>query len=159
MSEITVLIIDEHTALRELLARRLNVHPSFRVVAHTGNTLFGTELAWFWEPDVILVDLKAGGYRAADTCRRISRASPGSRLVVFTSYLLDTEERGFLEAGAAKCLLKGISFKALAQELRALVGAKPARGPSGLRRARPLRNLASYLDQPQHVCPRHEPHE
>ena len=130
MSEVTVLIIDENIALRELLARRLNAHPSFRVVAQTGNTLLGTELAWFWEPDLILVDFKAGGCRAADICRRVSRASPASRLVVFASYLTDIEERAFVEAGAAKCLLKGISFKTLAQELRGLAPAKPP-GPQG----------------------------
>ncbi len=126
MSEITVVIIDEHTALRDLLARRLNAHPSFRVVGSTGNPLLGTELAWFWEPDVILVDLKASGPRAADVYRRIARASPASRLVVFTSYLLGAEERSFVQAGAAKCLLKGISLKALAEELRSVVQETPA---------------------------------
>ncbi|HEU4760584.1 MAG TPA: response regulator [Dehalococcoidia bacterium] len=128
MSEITVLIIDEHTALRELLARRLGAHPPFRVVAHTGNALLGSELAWFWEPDVILIDLKASGCHAADLYRKVSRASPGSRLVVFTSYVLDREEQSFRKAGVAKCLLKGMSFRALSQELRHLVAEKPRAG-------------------------------
>lgn len=120
MPEITILIIDEHHGVRALLARRLNSLPPFRVVAYTGNPLLATELAWFWEPDIIIADLKQMGRASADMYRRIARASPGSRLVVFTSYLLEEEERDFLEAGVCKCLLKGISLKALADELRRL---------------------------------------
>jgi len=40
---------------------------------------------------------------------------------VFTSYLLEGEKQSYLEAGAAKCILKGMSLKALAQELSSLV--------------------------------------
>ena len=121
MPEISVLIIDEHSGVRSLLARRLNSYPPFRVVAQTGNALLGTELAWFWEPDIILVDLKGMGAHSAPMYRRIARASPGSRLVVFTSYLLAGEEGDYLHAGAARCLLKGISLKALAEELHGLL--------------------------------------
>ena len=121
MPEISVLIIDEHSGVRSLLARRLNSYPPFRVVAHTGDALLGTELAWFWEPDIILVDLKGTARYGTDMYRCIGRASPGSRLVVFTSYLLDREEEECLAAGASKCLLKGMSLKALAEELRGLV--------------------------------------
>jgi len=63
---------------------------------------------------------------ARSVYRRIARASPASRLVVFTSYLLGAEERSFVQAGAAKCLLKGISLKALAEELRSVVQETPA---------------------------------
>ena len=121
MREITVLIIDEHAGVRGMLARRLNAYPPFRVVAHTGNPLLGTELVWFWEPEIVLVDPKATGRCATELFRRITRASPNSRLVVFSSYLLEGEEQSYLEAGAAKCLLKGISLRALAGELRSLV--------------------------------------
>ena len=120
VAEITVLIIDEHAGVRGLLARRLNATPPFRVVAHTGNPLLGTELAWFWEPDIILIDLKGMGRQSAGMYQRIARASPASRLVVFTSYLLDGEEREYLAAGASRCLLKGIALKTLVDELLSL---------------------------------------
>jgi len=118
---INVLIVDEHGSVRELVARGLNADPQFRVVTHTGDVLLGTELAWFWKPDITLFDPKTTCRHCSDMCQRIARASPGSRLVVFTSYLLQEEEQAFLEAGASRCLLKGLSLKALAQELLSLV--------------------------------------
>jgi len=120
--EINVLIIDGHAGVRAQLAQRLHAHPRFRVVAHTSNPLLGRELAWLWEPDVILIDLKATGRYSSEMCHRIAHASPGSRLVVFTSYLLNGEEQFYHEAGVSMCLLKGLSLKALAQKLCSLVG-------------------------------------
>lgn len=120
MREIDLLIIDGHANVRALLARRLNAHPRFRVVAHTGNPILGTEFAWLWEPDIILIDPKGPGLYGSETYRRIARASPSSRLVVFTSYLLEGERRTFLKAGFSNCLLKGMGLKALAEVLCSL---------------------------------------
>jgi len=63
---IDVVIIDEHAAVRELVARGLNADPQFRVVAHTSDALQGTELAWFWEPDIILFDPKTTCHHCSD---------------------------------------------------------------------------------------------
>ena len=119
-SIVTILIIDEHDHVRGLLASGLDKSGPFRVVAHTSSPLIGTELAWFWEPDIILIDLKGRGRYAVEVCRRIARASPASRIVIFTSYLVSGEEKSYLAAGAARCLLKGVTLRDLARELRAL---------------------------------------
>ena len=126
MREITVLIIDEHPAVRRELARGLSAARPLKVVSHTGDYRLGTELAWFWEPDIILLDVKTNGHDALDICRQVGRASPGSALVVFTSYLANGDERPYLEAGASKCLLKGMSMKGLVKELSALANQRVA---------------------------------
>lgn len=118
--EIDVLIIDEHADVRALLARRLNADGRFRVIAHTGSLLRAAELAWAWEPDIILIDARPDALTGADAYLRIARASPQSRLVVLTSYLREGERQAYLEAGVSKCLLKGMSMKALAEELAGL---------------------------------------
>ncbi len=121
MDEITVLVIDEHDGVRGLLARGLDAASPLRVVASTGSALEGAELAARWQPRIILVDLKMPGRYRAEVYRRICRASPASRLVVYTSYLSEDEERVSLESGVCKCLLKGMSIRDLAAELRTLV--------------------------------------
>ena len=120
VDEITVLVIDEHNDVRALLARGLDGSSPLRVVASTGSALEGMDLAAKSRPQIILVDLKMPARYRAEVYRRIHRASPGSRLIVYTSYLSQEEERVSLESGVCKCLLKGMSIRDLAAELRSL---------------------------------------
>ena len=139
MKEIKVLIIDEYPDVRERLARRLEAVPGLKVVAQTGNPLLAAELARSLRPDVILADFKRRGPSRVEMFRWIGTASPPSRLVVYTSYLGDLEEKACMQAGAAACLLKGMSVRDLAKELEALVSrdgrcAEPAAGSGGHQR-------------------------
>ncbi len=103
------------------MRKKLEASPLFQVVAHTGDLPAGTQLAWFWEPDIILVDIKTADRSRCGPCRRLALASPQSRLVILASYLLPGDRKSFLAAGADKCLLKGISVKELIDELVRLV--------------------------------------
>lgn len=124
MRKIRVLIVDVHPQVRELLARRLDAQPDFTVVAHTGDPTVAADLAWFWEPDIILLDVRRTDGGALDSCRSIARASPASRLVIFTSYLQPREEELYRKLGACTCLVKSIGLDSLLQGLRSLVGEK-----------------------------------
>ena len=64
-----------------------------------------------------LIDLRRRGQYGAETYSRIGRASPTSRLVVYTSYLTPEEETAARAAGACCCMLKGLSIKELATRL------------------------------------------
>lgn len=81
MGKISVLIVDDHPMVRELLARRQSAQPDFTVVAHTGHPTVAADLAWFWEPDVILRTSKGPMAMGRTPERRVARASPTSHLV------------------------------------------------------------------------------
>ena len=124
MGKISVLIVDAHSQVRELLVRRLDAQPDFTVVAHTGDPTVAADLAWFWEPDVILLDIKRADSGGLESCRSIARASPSSRLVIFTSYLQPEEEELYRKLGACTCLVKSIGLNSLLRGLRTLARAK-----------------------------------
>ncbi len=126
MSDTTILIIDEYPDVCELQARRLNSLWGFRVVAHTSNPIIGAELAHLWQPDIIVSDFKRRGSYAAKMYTWIKKASPRSQLVVLTSYLRNGDQELYLQAGAAKCLLKDLKLANLEGELQELAasGAK-----------------------------------
>lgn len=132
MQNIRVLIIDEHEAVRRLLARRLDGLSGFSVVAQTSNPLEGTELAHKLKPDVILADLKRRGAYSLEMYKRIARASPRSRMAIFTSYLDADEKEAYLRAGIDLCLLKDIGLAELAGAISTLVDGKGS--PSATRR-------------------------
>lgn len=117
VSDVTVLLIDEHDDVRGLLSRGLAAYPPLKVIAATGSPMKGIELAESLTPSIILVDLRRRGPYSAETYRRIGRASPSSRVVVYTSYLTPEEEDAARAAGACCCMLKGLSMKELSFRL------------------------------------------
>lgn len=120
MRQLSILIIDENPDVRDLLARGLGATPGFRVIGSVGNPMLGAELAHRFQPDVILADFRRTGPPRVETFRWIARVSPRSHLVVLTSYFEKGEEQACLEAGASRCLLKGVTVKELARELAQL---------------------------------------
>jgi len=117
---LSVLLVDANERLRSLLARRLNALDGFSVVAETASALRGAELAAAYAPDIILFDSPKPGYGAA-VCSQIHRASPGSRLVIYSAYLTDADAQEYRQAGASRCLLKGMTLQDLAAELAAVM--------------------------------------
>jgi DNA-binding NarL/FixJ family response regulator len=131
-SEVSVLIIDEHTGISPLLAERLSLVPGIRVIGETANVMLGAELAHQFMPEIILADFRRTGPPRAETYRWLARVSPTSRVVAHTSYLPNGGERALREAGVTRCLLKGGSVEALAAELRQTLNAAdkgPTNGP------------------------------
>jgi DNA-binding NarL/FixJ family response regulator len=117
MNLISLVVIDSHDELRAVLVRRLQGLNKFEIVGDTSSPLRGVELAAVRRPKLILFDAATPGPYAAEICARIVRASPESKLVVFTSRLDAAGEQMFLEAGARMCLVKGLPMSDLAAKL------------------------------------------
>lgn len=115
--ELTVLIIDEHPEVSQMLARGLRRIPGIRVIGETSNVMLGAELAHQLEPGVIVADFRRTGPPRAETYRWLARVSPTSRIIAHTSYLPSGDERALREAGVANCVLKGGSVKKLAGQI------------------------------------------
>jgi len=116
----TVLIIDEHEAVCEVLARRIEGFGGFRVVQATTNPVLAAEIAHEFSPKIIIADFKRGPRPRPEMVRWMKKASPTSRVVIYASYYTDGERESFAEAGADRCLLKGMSASELGRELHLL---------------------------------------
>ena len=119
--DLTVLIIDENAGVGEALAQRLRSSSGVRVVGHTQNPALGAELAHELKPQVIVADFRPTGPPRTETYRWLARVAPSSQLVVLSSFYAEGEEQACLDAGAMKCLLKGLSTEELVGELRGLI--------------------------------------
>jgi DNA-binding NarL/FixJ family response regulator len=140
-SEITVLIIDEHPEVCRLLARGLEALPGFRVLDHTTNPMLAAELAHQYSPQIIVTDFKRSGSARGSALRWLRHVSPGSSLVVYTSYYGNGEQEALQSAGVARCLLKGMSIKELGAELRKVVQTRRGDTAGGSRATAPPRTL------------------
>ncbi|HSM55899.1 MAG TPA: response regulator transcription factor [Candidatus Sulfomarinibacteraceae bacterium] len=127
MNRIRVLIIDEHPAVCQALASRLDSVPTIAVVGSMSEFAAGLLGANDLQPDVILLELKTrtdGPHTrlGLDPVSAISTllASSRGRIIVLTSYLDESERDEALQAGAKRYLLKDIDTSRLISEIEAV---------------------------------------
>ena len=128
MSEpITILIVDDHTVVRQGVRTLLDMHPDLQVVGEAESAEEALPLVEQLVPDVVLLDLLLPGMNGVEAAREMKRISPRTQIVVLTSYAEDEDVFPALRAGAISYLLKDIRPRELAESIR-----KAARGESVL---------------------------
>jgi NarL family two-component system response regulator LiaR len=120
---IRVLIADDHEMVRQGLCTflELNRGPgelAIQVVGQAADGHQAVEAARRLQPDIVLLDLvmpEMGGIQATPL---ILEASPGSRVIILTSFGEDDKVMPAIRAGAQGYLLKDITPRALVQAIR-----------------------------------------
>ena len=120
MAPIRILIVDDHTMVRDGLNTMLSRQRDFVVVGEATNGREATELAQDMDPDVILMDLRMPEVSGVEAMRIIGSRDPHVRFIVLTTF--DTDEYIFdaIEAGATGYLLKDTSREELFNAVRAV---------------------------------------
>ncbi len=115
---ITVLIVDDHTVVREGVRAFLEVQPDLSIVGEAGTGEEAVRMATELIPDVVLMDLVLPDMTGVEATRAIKRNSPRTQVVVLTSYYEDEHIFPALRAGALSYTLKDIRSSALADMVR-----------------------------------------
>ncbi|MFA5057983.1 MAG: response regulator transcription factor [Opitutaceae bacterium] len=95
-----LVIIEDQTAIREMLAEILRTDPSFKLVGESGDGQSGYQLCLETKPDVIVLDAKLPGLNGVDLLRRLSKVLNNVRVLVFSGHENPVLVREMLEAGA-----------------------------------------------------------
>jgi DNA-binding NarL/FixJ family response regulator len=106
MSQIRVLIADDHELVRYALRTMLDAEADIAVVGEAEDTESAVAACVSANPDVLVLDLRMPGDGGVEVCRRVREACPSTRVLVLTSYDEDEELFGALSAGACGYLLK-----------------------------------------------------
>ena len=120
---ITILIVDDHAVVRRGVRAFLEAQQDFAVVGEAGSGGEAVLLAADLAPDVVLMDLVMPGMDGVQATRLVKQKSPGSQVIVLTSYHEDEHIFPAIRAGALSYLLKDIGLPDLADAIR-----KAARG-------------------------------
>ena len=120
METIKVLIVDDHTVVRDGLTAVLGRQGDFTVVGEGRSGLEAVEKARELQPDVILMDLRMPELDGVEAMHRIRAENPDVKFIVLTTY--DSDEYIFraIEAGAKGYLLKDASREELFQAVHAV---------------------------------------
>ncbi|MDQ5977448.1 MAG: hypothetical protein QG602_420 [Verrucomicrobiota bacterium] len=95
-----IVIVEDHTAIREMLAEILRVDPAYKIVGESGEGHQACQLCLELKPDLIVLDARLPGLSGVDILRRISKPLKATRVMVFSAYETPALVREMLEAGA-----------------------------------------------------------
>jgi two-component system NarL family response regulator len=132
---IRIVLVDDHTMVREALRTVLEQDKSLRVIAEASDGESALDLVDRLLPDVVVMDVALPGLSGIETTRRILAKHPDMKVLALSTYLdrgviqqmLDAGARGYIAKSAAGVELKqGIRSVAegrsyLCQEVAALV--------------------------------------
>lgn len=144
---ITVLIADDHEVVRRGVSAYFAAQPDLSVVAECRRGEEAVREAAAHRPDVAVLDLRMPGMDGLEATRRIRLASPGTRIVVLTSFCGDDDIFPALKAGALSYLLKDVSAHELADAVRRAASGEPSLSPRVAGRL--MRDVADSGDGPQ----------
>jgi DNA-binding NarL/FixJ family response regulator len=117
-ASIRLLIVDDHSVVREGLRAFLRLQDGIAVVGEAASADEAISVATTSAPDVVLLDLVMPEGDGIGAIRRLLEVAPGVRVLVLTSFADDAQIFAAIAAGAAGYLLKDIDPEALADGIR-----------------------------------------
>lgn len=103
---IRVLLVDDHTILRQGLRRLFESEKGFEVVGEARDGREAVERAKEINADVIVMDLAMPALNGLDATRRILKAKPEAKILILSMYLDDDYVTQALEAGVVGYIMK-----------------------------------------------------
>jgi DNA-binding NarL/FixJ family response regulator len=143
---IRVAIVDDHRVVRTGLEELIRTFEDVEVVASASTGEEAVARCAEARPDVALVDLAMPGVDGIEATTRILAASPGTNVVIFTSFSDRDRILQALDAGAIGYLLKDAEPEELEKALRAAARGEAPLDPRAGRALLSARDAASPLD-------------
>ena len=116
---IRLVIVDDHSIVREGLCSILNAEPDFQVVGEASNGEEALRVVERARPDVVLLDLKMPGAPGADVCRDITAKRPETAVIILTAFLDSDMIYRCIQAGAKGYVVKDVERADLKRKIRA----------------------------------------
>ncbi len=124
-SEISVVVVEELTAIRELVGEFVGKLEGFRVVGMAGTPAEAERECGALRPDVALIDwVPIANGPHASLAEGIRKSSPATKIVMFAAEAEPHFVGEAIAAGVSGFVVKNTSLKTLEKALRAVAGGK-----------------------------------
>ena len=129
-----VLVADDDDLMRAGLAELLTADPAIDIVGQASTGRLAVEWARRLAPDVVLMDVRMPDLDGIAATRELSRTSPGTRVLILTTFEQDDYIFGALRAGASGFLLKRTRPEELIDAVHTIAAGDSLLSPSVTRR-------------------------
>lgn len=116
---IRILLVDDHSVVRQGLKMFLGLDPEFDVVGEAENGAEAVKMAGELLPDVVLMDMLMPVMDGIEATGIIRKAHPDTEVIALTSVLEDGAVIGAVKAGAIGYLLKDTQANELIRAIKA----------------------------------------
>lgn len=131
---IRVLIVDDQALLRGSFRLLVDTAPDLTVVGEAGTGLQAISVATAEKPDVVLMDVRMPELDGIEATRRICESLEGVRVLILTTFDLDSYVYSALRAGASGFLLKDTPPAELLSAIRIIAAGDGLLSPTITRR-------------------------
>lgn len=118
---IRIMLVDDHTMVREALRVVLEQDESMKVVAEVGDGETALKLATQLTPDVVIMDVAMPGLSGIETTRRLLAKHPQVKVLALSTYLDRRTVQQMLDAGARGYIVKSAAGGELKQGIRSVI--------------------------------------
>ena len=125
-----VVLIEDEDEIRDVLRVLFDLDDRFRVVAEAADGLRGIAAVTAHQPDVVVLDMQLPGATGAEVIRAAHEASPGTRIVIFSSFPDPFTLLEVLRMGADSYLDKATAWMDLLPTILELCGVPGAGHPA-----------------------------
>ena len=125
MSNVRILIADDHELIRRGLVSALADRPDWSVVGEAADGRQACEMAARLTPEIAVLDLTMPELNGLDVTREIRVSTPKTRILIVTAHESEQLIRDVLDAGAMGYVLKSDAGRVLVQAIEALLDDRP----------------------------------
>src|SRR3954468_23022186 len=122
MTNIRVLLADDHETVREGLRAILSADPDITVVGEAADGESAVASARAIRPDIVVMDVTMPGLNGFQATQNIKETCPQTGVVVLTRHTHEAYVHEFLRAGASGYVLKQSRSTELVRALHAVAG-------------------------------------
>ena len=130
MKVISVLVVDDHTMVREALVAVISAEQDLQIVGQASNGREGCEKAAKLRPEVVLLDVSMPDLGGIEAAQRIRASLKTVRIIMLTAHEEDPYVERALEAGVDGYLSKNSAAATLPQAIRDVVSGRRVYAPA-----------------------------
>lgn len=122
MSKISIMIVDDHTLIRETWSFLLGRNEGFEVIAEVGDGQKAIELARDKRPNVVLLDINMAPLNGFDILKMIRKLSPGSKVIAVSMHSQPSYAKKMLRLGARGYVTKNSPRQEMLDAIKEVYG-------------------------------------